>query len=806
MADVVTLLDLPQTSNAFTSLRATVFQVINDGSASPPRKTARLEGDSDSGSASRSRSHVKEPNGSIVTLQIIGESVKSCPDHPTEFTQVRRCIRTLLTRRANETMPITYEAIYSACRSIVCVSNKGEGLYQTLRMELEYSLSRRAKELLDEKCTGSQWIAKFVETCDQFEKQVVLLQSWLTYLDRVYVMHNTKLRNVHDLSFAMFADRIFADPQITERLRSGIHSWVQNERENNPDHGTRPVISSLICHLETHEHYSSVFESYYLLITSDFYAAESLLKSTTVNAQEFLKHCALRGSEEDARSRHVLPESSWGMVKKVTESSLLDGRLTWLAKEAIGVLMKEKKTDGLTKMYGLFARNNGLKILCAHFKAYVQETVQDIVLDTARDDDMVQRLLDFKSFAESTLPTAFADEVQAPLVGTSEQGAMPQKQPNKDFGYALIDAFQTGFKARRNKPAEMIAKYLDKAMRKGQKDASDAAFEALLDSALGLYRFTNDKDVFRTFYHRALAKRLLLERSASNDFEKAMLKKLKEQYDPDFGMGDHMFNDLALSRETMLEFLSKEAADHPSQNLSVMVLQQSVWPFPVRKQDAGLPPSMQDQLTRYATFYKAKHKGHKLDWDHALGTATLKARFNVGPKELSVSLYQSIILLLFNEATELSYTDISGLTGMEDKELRRTLQSLACGNKKVLKKRPVGKDVGDEDVFYFNADFTDPRAKVHINSIQSKETPEESKRAQISIEGDRKHYLDAAIVRIMKARKELSYEQLKAATIDAVKSHFVPEVSVIKQRIAGLVEQEYLSRDDEDMNLYTYVA
>jgi cullin-4 len=30
--------------------------------------------------------------------------------------------------------------------------------------------------------------------------------------------------------------------------------------------------------------------------------------------------------------------------------------------------------------------------------------------------------------------------------------------------------------------------------------------------------------------------------------------------------------------------------------------------------------------------------------------------------------------------------------------------------------------VGDEDVFYFNADFTDPRAKVHINSIQSKET------------------------------------------------------------------------------------
>lgn len=40
----------------------------------------------------------------------------------------------------------------------------------------------------------------------------------------------------------------------------------------------------------------------------------------------------------------------------------------------------------------------------------------------------------------------------------------------------------------------------------------------------------------------------------------------------------------------------------------------------------------------------------------------------------------------------------------------------------MLKKRPVGKDVNDNDVFYFNPEFTDSRAKVHINSIQAKET------------------------------------------------------------------------------------
>ena len=56
----------------------------------------------------------------------------------------------------------------------------------------------------------------------------------------------------------------------------------------------------------------------------------------------------------------------------------------------------------------------------------------------------------------------------------------------------------------------------------------------------------------------------------------------------------------------------------------------------------------------------------------------------------------------------------------DDAELRRTLQSLACGKKKVLKKVPPGRDVEDDDVFKYNPDFEDPHAKVHINSIQAK--------------------------------------------------------------------------------------
>ena len=47
---------------------------------------------------------------------------------------------------------------------------------------------------------------------------------------------------------------------------------------------------------------------------------------------------------------------------------------------------------------------------------------------------------------------------------------------------------------------------------------------------------------------------------------------------------------------------------------------------------------------------------------------------------------QTVVLMLFNDAEKLSFQDIKDSTGIEDKELRRTLQSLACGKVRVLQK------------------------------------------------------------------------------------------------------------------------
>ena len=73
---------------------------------------------------------------------------------------------------------------------------------------------------------------------------------------------------------------------------------------------------------------------------------------------------------------------------------------------------------------------------------------------------------------------------------------------------------------------------------------------------------------------------------------------------------------------------------------------------------------MTDELNKFTDFYMEKYKGRKLDWDHALGHAALRAHFKAGTKELTVSLYQAVVLLLFNETLELPFKDIKSQTSM----------------------------------------------------------------------------------------------------------------------------------------------
>ena len=95
---------------------------------------------------------------------------------------------------------------------------------------------------------------------------------------------------------------------------------------------------------------------------------------------------------------------------------------------------------------------------------------------------------------------------------------------------------------------EYLSLFIDDKLKKGVKGLSDAEVESVLDKSMILFRFLVEKDAFEEYYKRHLARRLLNQKSASDDSEKMMISKLKSECGCQFTSkleGKYNFNSLS---------------------------------------------------------------------------------------------------------------------------------------------------------------------------------------------------------------------------------------------------------------------
>lgn len=718
--------------------------------------------------------------------KLVIKLLKAKPTLPTNFEEdtwakLKLAIKAIFLKQPTS---CDLEKLYQAVNDL-CLHKMGGNLYQRIEKECEEHISAAIRSLVGQSPDLVVFLS-LVERCWQdLCDQMLMIRGIALYLDRTYVKQTPNVRSLWDMGLQLFRKYLSSYSEVEHKTVTGLLRMI--ERERLGEAVDRTLLNHLLKMFTALGIYSESFEKPFLECTSEFYAAEGMKYMQQSDVPDYLKHVEIRLHEEHERCLLYLDVSTRKPLIATAERQLLERHISAILDKGFTMLMDGHRTEDLQRMYSLFSRVNALESLRQALAMYIRRTGHGIVMDEEKDKDMVSSLLEFKASLDTIWEQSFSK--------------------NDAFCNTIKDAFEYLINLRQNRPAELIAKFLDEKLRAGNKGTSEEELEGTLDKVLVLFRFIQGKDVFEAFYKKDLAKRLLLGKSASIDAEKSMISKLKTECGSQFtNKLEGMFKDIELSKEINESFKQSSQARTklPSGiEMSVHVLTTGYWPtYP--PMDVRLPHELNVYQDIFKEFYLSKYSGRRLMWQNSLGHCVLKAEFPKGKKELAVSLFQTVVLMLFNDAQKLSFQDIKDATGIEDKELRRTLQSLACGKVRVLQKLPKGRDVDDDDSFVFNEGFTAPLYRIKVNAIQMKETVEENTSTTERVFQDRQYQVDAAIVRIMKTRKVLSHTLLITELFQQLKFPIKP--ADLKKRIESLIDREYLERDKNNPQIYNYLA
>ena len=592
------------------------------------------------------------------------------------------------------------------------------------------------------------------------------------------------------------------DMTIAMILYSVILDQIQMEREG--DLIDKALIRSCIYMLEglyeTEEEeessklYLSSFEPEFLVASEGFYLSEgqSLLRDS--DAGTFCRHTRRRLNEEQDRCRSTLSPLTSSKIKAVVERDLIKANIKdviELESSGVKVMLDHDRLGELEMVYDLISRVDPKK---EELKRAVQKRVVELGTDiNSAMINMSQAPPTKASKPEGEKPDGEGKQVVEKPVNQQTAAAIKWVdavlQLKEKYDNVLAVAFQsdqglqtalsrsfTDFINAFERSSEYLSLFFDENMKKGIKGKTENEVDSLLDRGITLLRYIQDKDMFERYYKKHLSRRLLMKRSVSMDAERQMISKMKIEVGNTFTQKiEAMFKDMAVSEDLSSNFKKHVARlgdpDPKRAELDINVLTSTMWPLEAMGpsyNDGGkkliciFPPSIDRIKQGFEKFYLDKHSGRRLTWQANMGTADIRAYFpeskgKIKTRELNVSTYAMVILLLFNDLPDgASYTceEIEAKTNIPTNELTRNLQSLAVAPKtRVLLKEPMSKDIKSDDKFFFNASFHSQFNKIKIGVVSGGnrvEDMEERRETEKKNNDSRGGIIEAALVRIMK--------------------------------------------------------
>ncbi|CAL1133607.1 unnamed protein product [Cladocopium goreaui] len=716
---------------------------------------------------------------------------------------------------------LSFEELYRNAYNLV-LHKYGELLYNGVQGVVADHLKGVAQSCIE--CPDDRLLDELKKQWDDHKTTMVMIRDILMYMDRNFVTQYKKVP-VYEMGLVIFREKVSGHPRVKSHLLTLLLDNITAERRGEQvDRILLKHTLNMLVELgvQGKNVYRECFEDPFLDHTRKFYQDESKQYISQNPCSDYLKKAEKRIREEKARVENYLHESTMEKIEELCDEEWISVHyktLIHMENSGCAWMFQCDKIEDLERMYLLFSR---VPISLKEIQKVMMDCMCEAGREVLNDPEKVKD------------PVSFITAILS-LKQKFDRFVKESFKESKDFQLALKQAFES-FLNKDTRTAQYLSLYVDDQFRKGLRGMSnDADVDAALEQVVTVFRFLQDKDVFENFYKQHLARRLLTGRSVSDEAERSMISKLKSECGHQYTSKlEGMFQDMKLSEDIMKQYKNSFAspslargmaprtgttpAMSSSIDLKVSVLTSGFWPGPPGS-PCELPPEVQDCCSRFETFYLAKHTGRKLYWQPQHGLADIKAQMPKTKHELNVTTYQMCILMLFNQHVTLTYKDLQVRSNIPLEELKRHLMSLYVNPKaKILVRRDPDKekkDPEDSDQFMVNPQFESKLMRIKVPLVQLRgetnltaEGTDAAGSADVpaTVEEDRKHLVEAVIVRVMKSRKTLEHNQLVMEVTRHLTSRFQPAPTLIKQRIEKLIEREYLERSNADRRVYNYLA
>ncbi|TIB37625.1 hypothetical protein E3P86_02110 [Wallemia ichthyophaga] len=686
----------------------------------------------------------------------------------------------------------------------------GSDLYSNLIKYLTSHL-KQVKELSDP-LYDLQLLQFYAAEWDRFTTAASYVDRLFSYLNKHWVKREKdegrkNVYNVYTLALVQWRSCFFLPIQDQHsKLISALLKQIEKQRNGETVETTliKKVIESLVSlgldevdsSKQNLDIYQDHFESPFIQSTLLYYKSLSDAFVAANSVTDYLKMSQDRLAEEEARVDVYLHASSRKSLIGACEKALVSDHIDIIKHEFVHLLEFDKEDD-LYRIYTLLARVDALDFLRKKFEDHVKRTGLAAIEKVYGNAEASKQGPKKESDKGDLDPKAYVDA----LLDVHTKCSLTVKNAFKaesGFSAALDKACRevvnrnaaTGTST--TKSPELIAKHSDSLLKKGNKQTEEAELEDALNQVMTLFKYIEDKDVFQKFYTKMLAKRLVSGLSASDDGESSMIGKLKDACGFEYtNKLQRMFTDISISKELTNSFNERMTQTHDASELAVdfvvKVLATNFWPMNPPNTQFNMPAELQPTYERFNKYYNSQHSGRKLTWLYNTSKNELKTTHLSQPYIFLCSTFQLAILVQYNEHDSLRYDELKAATNLNDNLLKQTLATLV--KSKVL--------LQDEDTYDLNFNFKSKKIRVQLNQPIKADVKQESSDVLKTVDEDRKFEIQAAVVRIMKARKTLKYQNLIQEVISIVQSRFSPKVSDIKKVRRGVITSSGISKLDE---------